>query len=92
MEIEIFTESWREALNISIPKTINDHFDPLRYRPITLTSCICKIVERMVNERHVWFSEKNYLLAKQQCGYRANRSFNVPWNIYSWCFYSKPKS
>ena len=36
--------------------------------------CICKTVERMVNERLVWYLEKNGLLAKQQCGYRSNRS------------------
>ena len=28
----------------------------------------------MVNERLVWHLEKNGLLAKQQCGYRSNRS------------------
>ena len=28
----------------------------------------------MVNERLVWYFEKNGLLAKQQCGYRPNRS------------------
>ena len=28
----------------------------------------------MVNERLVWYLEKSGLLAKQQCGYRANRS------------------
>ena len=28
----------------------------------------------MVNERLVWYLEKNGLLAKQQCGYRTNRS------------------
>ena len=28
----------------------------------------------MVNEHLVWYLEKNGLLAKQQCGYRANRS------------------
>ena len=28
----------------------------------------------MVNERLVWYLENNRLLAKQQCGYRANRS------------------
>ena len=71
---DTFPESWREALIISIPKPGKDHFNPLNYRPIALTSCICKTVERMVNERLVWYLEKNGLLAKQQCGYRANRS------------------
>ena len=56
------------------PKPGKDHFNPLNYRPIALTSCICKTVERMVNERLVWYLEKNGLLAKQQCGYRSNRS------------------
>ena len=71
---DTFPESWREALIISIPKPGKDHFNPLNYRPIALTSCICKTVERMVNERLVWYLETNGLLAKQQCGYRANRS------------------
>ena len=71
---DTFPESWREALIISIPKPGKDHFNPLNYRPITLTSFICKTVERMVNECLVWYLEKNGLLAKQQCGYRANRS------------------
>ena len=31
-------------------------------------------VERMVNERLVWYLEKNGSLAKQQNGYRSNRS------------------
>ena len=71
---DTFPESWREALIISIPKPGKGHFNPMNYRPIALTSCICKTVERMVNERLVWYLEKNGLLAKQQCGYRANRS------------------
>ena len=71
---DTFPESWREALIISIPKPRKDHFNPLNYRPIALTSCICKTVERMVNERLVWYLEKIGLLAKQQCGYWSNRS------------------
>ena len=55
---DTFPESWREALIISIPKPGKDHLNPLNYRPITLTSCICKTVERMVNERLVWYLKR----------------------------------
>ena len=71
---DTFPESWGEALIISIPKPWKDHFNPLNYRPIPLTSCICKTVEMMANERLVSYLENNGLLAKQQCGYRSNRS------------------
>ena len=55
---DTFPESCREALIISIPKPGKDHFNPLNYRPIALTSCTCKTVERMVNERLVWYLER----------------------------------
>ena len=71
---DTFPESWRESLIISILKPGKGNFNPLNYRPIALTSCICKTVERMANERLVWYLEKNGSLAKQQCGYRSNRS------------------
>ena len=44
---DTFPESWREALIISIPKPGKDHFNPLNYRPIALTSCICKTTIRL---------------------------------------------
>ena len=56
-----FPISWREALVIPIPKPGKDASEPSNYRPIALTSCLCKILERMVNDRLVWFLEKNNL-------------------------------
>ena len=41
---DTFPESWREALIISIPKPGKDHFNPLNYRPIALTSCMGTVV------------------------------------------------
>ena len=71
---ETFPESWRIALLLPIPKPGKDHSNPINYRPIALTSCICKTVERMVNERLIWFLEKGNYFTKFQAGFRAHRS------------------
>ena len=48
-----FPPSWREAIVIPIPKPGKDHSDPGNFRPIALTSCLCKMMERMINTPHV---------------------------------------
>ena len=46
-----FPPPWRAATVILIPKPNKDHTDPLSYIPIALTSCLCKVLERMINTR-----------------------------------------
>ena len=62
--------SWREALVIPIPKPGKDASDPANYRPVALTSCLCMTLERMVNDRLVWFLEKNNLIVDVQSRFR----------------------
>ena len=69
----ILPDSWKEAIVIPIPKPGKDFTNPANYRPIALTSCICKTMERMVNDRLVWFLEKNQLIATVQSGFRKQR-------------------
>ena len=66
----ILPDSWKEAIVIPIPKPGKDSTNPTNYRPIALTSCICKTMERIVNDRLVWFLEKNKLIAAVQSGFR----------------------
>ena len=73
-ESGIFPSSWREATIAAIPKPGKDSSDPNNYRPIALTSCLCKTMERMVNNRLMWVLESKGLLASEQCGFRKNRS------------------
>ena len=61
--------SWKEAIVIPIPKPGKDITNPGNYRPIAITSCICKTMERMVSDRLVWFLEKNKLITTVQSGF-----------------------
>ena len=45
-----FPESSRLAIIIPIPKPGKDHAEPTNYRPIALTSCFCKTLERLINQ------------------------------------------
>ena len=67
-------ECWKKATVIPIPITRQRLKNPSNYRPISLTSCLCKTMERMVNTRSVWFLEKNDILTKYQSGFRKGRT------------------
>lgn len=42
-------------------------------RPITITSCVNKIFERMINDRLVWMSKHKDWFDKNQNGFRKSR-------------------
>ena len=69
-----FPPSWSEATIIPLPKPDKDHTSPNNYRPISLTSCLCKTFERMVNSRLTWYLESNKILNDVQSGFRKQRS------------------
>ena len=69
-----FPDGWREATVIPIPKPGKDRTDPNNYRPIALTSCLCKIMERMINHRLTWFLQDNNIITKYQCGFQKGKS------------------
>ena len=66
--------TWKEAIIIPIPKPGKDTAMVGNYRPISLTSCVCKLLEKMVNLRLMWFLEKNKILSPYQFGFRKMRS------------------
>ena len=74
-----FPQQWRAATVILIPKPNKDHTDPLSYRPIALTSCLCKVLEGMINIRPVWYFEKYRILDRRQCGFKKHRSRPTTW-------------
>ena len=73
-ETDSFPAAWREATVIPILKHGKSGLDPLHYRPISLTSSLCKVLEKMVNVRLTWFLEHHGILTNSQCGFRKYRS------------------
>ena len=69
-----FPPSLCEVVVIPIPKPGKDHSDPGNFRPIALTSCLCKTMERMINARLMWSLKSQGLLSEKQCGFRKNHS------------------
>ena len=70
---QTFPNSWHFAHIIPIPKKGGDRKSTLSYRPIALTNCLCKVMERMVNRRLLFFLESQNLLNGHQCGFRKGR-------------------
>ena len=71
---DYFPSAWTKAVVVPIPKPGKDHSNPSNYRPIALTSCLCKTMERMVYIRLLWKLEQCGALDIHQCGFRKNRS------------------
>ena len=68
-----FPETWRQSIIVPIPKSGKDTSNPQNYRPIALTSCLCKTMERMINSRLTWYLETNGLITNMQTGFRKRR-------------------
>uniref|UniRef100_A0A3Q2PCB4 Reverse transcriptase domain-containing protein n=1 Tax=Fundulus heteroclitus TaxID=8078 RepID=A0A3Q2PCB4_FUNHE len=64
---------WKEAIVIPIKKYGKDHSNPGNYRPIALTSNMCKLMERMVNERLIQYLESRKIIAPYQSGFCRGR-------------------
>ena len=65
---------WKLATVIPLLKQSKDKLEPQSYRPISLTSCICKTLETMIAKRLTPFLEKNHLISSTQSGFRPGRS------------------
>lgn len=53
-ENRTYPRQWKEATIIPIPKLEKNPENPSNYRPISLTSCMSKLLEKMVSVRLMW--------------------------------------
>jgi ribonuclease HI len=64
---------WKQAILTPILKPSKDPSNPLSYRPIALTSVVCKTMERMITNRLQWYLEQKNYINPAQSGFRAGR-------------------
>lgn len=69
-----YPTTWRLSIVIPFLKPGKDPYSPSNYRPIALTSCMGKLMERMVNARLVRYLEHHNCINIAQSGFRSNRS------------------
>jgi hypothetical protein len=67
-------DTWRKADVIPIPKPGKDPTSPASYRPISLLSCIGKLMERLVYNRVSYIAETQDILSVNQAGFRRRKS------------------
>ena len=68
-----FPKKWLFATIIPILKLGKDPNEADSFRPIALTNCLCKIMERLVNNRLLYVLEKYNIICPYQSGFRKNR-------------------
>lgn len=71
-------KSWKEAVIIPIQKLGKDESKPGNYRPIALTSNIRKVMEKIINERLMYYMEDKGIVSTFQSGFRRGRSTMAP--------------
>ena len=60
-----FPMSWRTAIIIPILTPDKSPTDSTSYRSISLASCLCKIMEKILNNRLIWYLEYNKCINKE---------------------------
>ena len=73
LETGVLPSYWTDANIVPIHKK-GPKKDPANYRPISLTSAVCKILERLICHRIRHHLEINNLLSVNQHGFRERRS------------------
>ena len=74
MQMGVVPEQWKEANVTASFKRKGHKSDPDNYRPVSLTSQIGKIFERLIRDRIVRFLEENEKLRDSKHSFKAKRS------------------
>ncbi len=82
LRLQHFPQNWKLAAVVPVPKPSHDLSLPKGYRPISLLSCLSKILERIVADRITFHLESSSSLSHHQYGFRKTRSTELAlWNF-----------
>lgn len=70
----VFPEIWKSANITPISKKGGSRSDPTNYRPISVTSILSKVMEKVINRKLIRYLEDNRLLNDNQYGFREKRA------------------
>ena len=65
---------WKSSIVIPILKPGKPRIDKTSYRPISLTSHVSKVLEKIILNRLTYYCEKNDIIPPEQAGFRKGRS------------------
>jgi len=65
--------NWKNSIIVPILKKDKPPEELKSYRPISLTSCVSKLTERMINSRLYWWLESTGFLNRYQAGFRSGQ-------------------
>jgi ribonuclease HI len=66
-------QMWRNAVIVPVLKAGKPPSQRASFRPISLTSCVMKVMERMLSDRLYDLAETNHWFSDQQAGFRKAR-------------------
>lgn len=72
-------QCWKEAIMMPILKKGKNKSKASSYRPISLTSSCCKLLERIINKRMHMYLESENIIGNEQAGFRQYKSTEDHW-------------
>ena len=70
----VIPDDWRKGIIIPIYKNNNEPTDAASYRPICLTSVVCKLLERIIHSYFIQYLNFNNLISEMQHGFLKSKS------------------
>jgi hypothetical protein len=68
-----FPTTWKESEIFMLPKKTTDKNNVKSYRPISITSCLARLNEKIIKERLTFALNSTQTISKNQSGFRKNR-------------------